>query len=89
VLRNPNKTPLFTVQERRPNRLIGTSTHLEVDSFDGLTVNYAQMRQAQVFAGFTGASDFAELQMAHTNKKRFLLKLKPFFWRPQTSIVFK
>ncbi|MBD2199626.1 pantetheine-phosphate adenylyltransferase [Calothrix anomala FACHB-343] len=72
VLRNPNKTPLFTVQQRL--ELIRLSTqhlpNVEADSFDGLTVNYAQKRQAQVLLrGLRAVSDFEiELQMAHTNK---------------------
>ena len=72
VLRNPNKTPLFTVQERLDQIRISTAhlTNVEVASFDGLTVNYAQMRQAQVLLrGLRAVSDFeVELQMAHTNK---------------------
>jgi pantetheine-phosphate adenylyltransferase len=72
VLQNPNKAPMFTVQERLEQ--IRRSTlhlpNLEVDCFDGLTVNYAQMRQAQVLLrGLRAVSDFeAELQMAHINK---------------------
>ncbi|NLQ05696.1 pantetheine-phosphate adenylyltransferase [Cylindrospermopsis raciborskii] len=72
VLCNPNKNPLFTVEQRL--KQIGSATsHLpsvEVDSFDGLTVNYAQMRQAGVLLrGLRAVSDFEiELQMAHTNK---------------------
>lgn len=72
VLQNPNKTPLFTVQERLDQIRLSTQhlTNLEVESFDGLTVSYAQMRQAQVLLrGLRVLSDFeAELQMAHTNK---------------------
>jgi len=72
VLRNPNKTPLFTVEERLDQIRLSTPhiPNLEVDSFDGLTVNYAQMRQAQVvLRGLRVLSDFeVELQMAHTNK---------------------
>jgi pantetheine-phosphate adenylyltransferase len=72
VLRNPNKTPLFTVQKRL--ELIRQSTqhlaNVEADAFDGLTVKYAQMRGAQVLLrGLRAISDFeVELQMAHTNK---------------------
>jgi pantetheine-phosphate adenylyltransferase len=72
VLRNPNKTPLFTVQKRLDQIRLSTQhlPNLEVDSFDGLTVNYAQLRQAQVLLrGLRAVSDFeAELQMAHINK---------------------
>lgn len=72
VLRNPNKSPMFTVPERL-NQIRLSTPHLhnlEVDCFDGLTVNYAQMRHAQVLIrGLRAISDFeAELQMAHTNK---------------------
>ncbi|MCC5629947.1 pantetheine-phosphate adenylyltransferase [Nostoc sphaeroides] len=72
VLRNPNKMPLFSV-EQRLNQISLSTQHLpnvDVDSFDGLTVNYAQMRQAQVLIrGLRAVSDFeVELQMAHTNK---------------------
>ena len=72
VLRNPNKTPLFTVQERM-DQICRSTSHLgnvEVDGFNGLTVKYAKLRQAQVLLrGLRALSDFeAELQMAHTNK---------------------
>lgn len=72
VLRNPNKTPLFTIAERM-EQIRRTTAHLsnvEVDSFDGLTVTYAKMRRATVLLrGLRVLSDFEmELQMAHTNK---------------------
>ncbi|WP_096592953.1 pantetheine-phosphate adenylyltransferase [Calothrix sp. NIES-2098] len=72
VLRNPNKTPLFSVEQRLEQIRVSTRhlPNVEADSFDGLTVNYAQMRQAQVLLrGLRAVSDFEiELQMAHTNK---------------------
>jgi len=72
VLRNPNKTPLFTVAERMVQIRQATShlANVEVDSFDGLTVTYATMRRANVLLrGLRVLSDFEmELQMAHTNK---------------------
>ena len=72
VLRNPNKTPLFPVSKRIAQIQDSTRhlNNLEVDSFDGLTVTYAKMRQAQVLLrGLRVLSDFEkELQMAHTNK---------------------
>lgn len=72
VLRNPGKTPLFTVEQRL--RQIHTATrhlpNVEVDSFDGLTVDYANLIGAKVLLrGLRVMSDFEkELQMAHTNK---------------------
>ena len=72
VSRNPTKHPLFTVEERIA-QIRKTTAHLEnveVDSFDGLTVNYARRQGAKVLLrGLRVLSDFEkELQMAHTNK---------------------
>jgi pantetheine-phosphate adenylyltransferase len=72
VFYNPRKMPLFPV-EKRIQQIQQATQHLqnlEVDSFDGLTVTYAQMRNAKVLLrGLRAVSDFElELQMAHTNK---------------------
>lgn len=72
VLRNPNKTPMFTM-DQRINQIQQAIAHLpnaQVDSFHGLTVNYAQQQKAKVILrGLRVLSDFEmELQMAHTNK---------------------
>jgi len=72
VLRNPHKTPLFTVEERI-DQIRHSTQHLpnvEIASFEGLTVNYARIRQAKVLLrGLRVLTDFEmELQMAHTNK---------------------
>ncbi|CBN58411.1 pantetheine-phosphate adenylyltransferase [Kamptonema animale CS-326] len=72
VLRNPNKSPLFTVEERI-DQIRHSTQHLpnvEIASFEGLTVNYARIRQAKVLLrGLRVLTDFEmELQMAHTNK---------------------
>ncbi|MGB3789826.1 MAG: pantetheine-phosphate adenylyltransferase [Phormidesmis sp.] len=72
ISRNPGKNPLFSV-ERRLAQIRQATEHLgniEADSFDGLTVSYAKVRQAQVLIrGLRVLSDFEkELQMAHTNK---------------------
>lgn len=71
VLRNPNKQPLFSV-EKRVEQIRQCTQHLlnvEVDSFTGLTVEYAKLRNANVLLrGLRVLSDFEkELQMAHTN----------------------
>lgn len=72
VARNPNKAPLFTVEQRIEQVRVCTQhlPNLEIDNFDGLTVIYAKLRQAQVLLrGLRVLSDFEyELQMAHTNK---------------------
>jgi pantetheine-phosphate adenylyltransferase len=69
---NSSKNYLFSTEERI--KMIQKSvTHLkniEIDSFEGLTVNYARKRNAQtLIRGLRAVSDFEkELQMAHTNK---------------------
>lgn len=72
VLCNPSKTPLFSVEKRieQIQCCTGHLSNIEVDSFSGLTVEYAKSRQANVLLrGLRVLSDFEkELQMAHTNK---------------------
>ena len=72
VSRNPTKNPMFTVDERITQIRTATAhlNNVEIDSFDGLTVNYAHQRNAKVLIrGLRVLSDFEkELQMAHTNK---------------------
>jgi len=72
VVTNPNKTPLFSVNQRVQQIETSTAhlTNVRVDRFNGLTVEYAQANQAKVLLrGLRVLSDFElELQMAHTNK---------------------
>ncbi|PSB03379.1 pantetheine-phosphate adenylyltransferase [Merismopedia glauca] len=72
VLRNPSKSPLFTVEERiaQIRQSVPHLDNVEVDAFGGLTVEYARIKNAQVILrGLRVLSDFEkELQMAHTNK---------------------
>ena len=72
VLQNPSKTPAFQL-EQRLEQIRSATAHLqgvEVGSFDGLTVTYAQQQGTQVILrGLRALSDFEfELQIAHTNK---------------------
>ncbi len=72
VLSNPSKQPLFTVEKRieQITKCTEHITNVEVDSFAGLTVDYAKLHNAGVLLrGLRVLSDFEkELQMAHTNK---------------------
>lgn len=71
VLNNSEKTPLFNVEERV--HLIETVTrgitNIEVESFHGLLVDYAEFKKADViFRGLRAVTDFEyELQMAQLN----------------------
>ncbi|HEY7463968.1 MAG TPA: pantetheine-phosphate adenylyltransferase [Candidatus Limnocylindria bacterium] len=74
VLHNPKKAPLFSVEERVA--MIRASVaefgaNVEVQSFDGLTVEFAERNGAGfIVRGLRAVSDFeAELQMAHTNRR--------------------
>jgi pantetheine-phosphate adenylyltransferase len=74
VLGNPRKTPLFSVQERVAlivAEVADLGPSVVVESFDGLTVEFAKRYQAGfVVRGLRAISDFeAELQMAHTNRR--------------------
>lgn len=73
VLTNPQKKPLFSV-ENRIEMIKHSIRHLknvEVDSFNGLLVDFARQKKARVIVkGLRAVSDFEyELQMALMNKK--------------------
>ena len=73
VATNPGKNPLFSLEERI--ELVRQSTaHLpgiEVDSFDGLLVDFTESKGVHVIVrGLRAFSDFEyEFQMALTNRK--------------------
>jgi pantetheine-phosphate adenylyltransferase len=73
ILRNPDKDPLFTVSERVAmlEALTGQYSNVRVDTFDGLTVDYAdRVGASSVLRGIRALSDYEyELQMALMNRK--------------------
>ena len=73
ILHNPQKTPLFTLEERIEmiEESIRGIPNVEVDSFDGLLIDYAQQKNANVILrGLRAMSDFEyEFQMALMNRK--------------------
>lgn len=73
VLHNPSKNALFTVEERvgMIKETFKNSNSIEVDSFDGLLVEYAEMSGAiAVLRGMRAISDFEnEFQMALMNRR--------------------
>ncbi len=72
ILRNPEKDPLFSVADRRKMLESMTSSfdNVSVDTFDGLTVDYALRVEAQaILRGIRAISDYEyELQMALMNR---------------------
>ena len=73
VANNPSKSPLFTVDERKAfiAEAFQDDPHVEVDSFDGLLVDYARRKGVHtVIRGLRAVSDFEyEFQLANMNRK--------------------
>jgi pantetheine-phosphate adenylyltransferase len=73
VLSNPQKKPLFTVDDRIEmiRQSVNNVPNIEIDSFSGLLIDFARLKQARVIIkGLRAVSDFEyELQMALMNKK--------------------
>jgi pantetheine-phosphate adenylyltransferase len=82
ILRNTQKQPLFSVEERA--EMIGAATsalaNVEIDSFEGLLVEYAARKGANaILRGIRAVSDYeTELQMALLNRRM----------RPETETIF-
>jgi pantetheine-phosphate adenylyltransferase len=72
VANNPAKTPLFSVEERKQHirDSVNGDPRVEVDSFDGLLVDYAEGRGVHtVLRGLRAVSDFEyEFQIANMNR---------------------
>ena len=73
IARNGSKDPLFTVEERLEmlRETVKSLPNVEVDSFDGLLVDYVVLRGADtILRGLRAVSDFEyEFQMALMNRK--------------------
>ncbi len=77
ILNNPDKNPMFTVDERREmiqEIVLPMSTKscaIQVDSFSGLTADFARERQATaIVRGIRAVSDYEyELRMALMNRR--------------------
>ena len=73
ILVNAEKSPLFTMAERIEisREVFRTQRNVEVDTFNGLLVDYVERRKAQVIVrGLRAVSDFEfEFQMALMNQR--------------------
>jgi pantetheine-phosphate adenylyltransferase len=82
ILNNTQKQPLFELEERIQTIREATVklSNVEVDSFQGLLVDYASRRGANaILRGIRAISDYeAELQMALMNRRM----------RPETETIF-
>jgi len=73
VIRNPEKTPSFSLEDRLKmlKRSVARFHNVNVDSFDRLLVEYARKKKARaIVRGLRAVSDFDyEFQMALTNRR--------------------
>ncbi len=73
ILKNPQKAPLFSIEERiyMIREALKGVENIEVDTFDGLLVDYAVEKNSNVVVrGLRALSDFEyEFQMALMNRK--------------------
>jgi len=72
ILVNAGKAPLFSIKERVKilDEVFGRNTKVEIDTFDGLLVDYARKKRAHaIVRGLRAVSDFEyEMQMALMNR---------------------
>ena len=73
ILVNGEKDPLFAADERKEIAVdvFGSFSNVEIESFDGLLVDYAARKEADVIVrGLRAISDFEyEMQMALMNRR--------------------
>jgi pantetheine-phosphate adenylyltransferase len=91
ILVNAEKSPLFTMDERVEitRSVFKTHQNVEVDTFDGLLVDYVERRDAQVIVrGLRAVSDFEfEFQMALMNQ-RLKPKIETVFMMPAEQYTY-
>jgi pantetheine-phosphate adenylyltransferase len=91
ILVNAEKSPLFSMEERVEiaRAVFRSQPNVEVDTFDGLLVDYVERRQAQVIVrGLRAVSDFEfEFQMALMNQ-RLSPKIETVFMMPAEQYTY-
>jgi pantetheine-phosphate adenylyltransferase len=91
ILVNAEKSPLFTMDERVEitRSVFKAHINVEVDTFDGLLVDYVERRAAQVIVrGLRAVSDFEfEFQMALMNQ-RLKPKIETVFMMPAEQYTY-
>jgi len=91
IATNDLKNPLFTLSERKTLALqaLGHLTNVEVDSFNGLLVNYVEAQKGGVIIrGLRAVSDFEfEFQLALMNRK-LNERVETIFMMPKETYTF-
>ena len=98
LLHNPQKVPLFSIEERTYmiRDVLRSVPNVEVDTFDGLLVDYAVRKNANVILrGLRALSDFEyEFQMALMNRKlnrevQSIFLMTDYKWFYSSSTIIK
>ena len=98
IMHNPGKASLFTISERIEmlQNSLKKFSNVEIDTFNGLTVEYAKRRKAQgILRGLRALSDFEyEFQMALMNRKlnrevQTIFLMTGFRWIYTSSSIIK
>src|SRR6266508_3058184 len=91
ILVNAEKSPFFSMEERVeiPRNVFGQHPNVEVDTFDGLLVDYVERRKAQVIVrGLRAVSDFEfEFQLALMNQ-RLNAQIQTVFMMPAEQYTY-
>ena len=91
ILVNAEKAPLFTMDERVEitREVFKDHPNVEVDTFDGLLVDYVERRNAQVIVrGLRAVSDFEfEFQLALMNQ-RLNARIQTVFMMPAEQYTY-
>jgi pantetheine-phosphate adenylyltransferase len=91
ILVNAEKSPLFSMEERVDiaRSVFKDHASVEVDTFDGLLVDYVERRQAQaIVRGLRAVSDFEfEFQMALMNQ-RLNSRIETVFMMPAEQYTY-
>jgi pantetheine-phosphate adenylyltransferase len=91
IAANPNKAPLFTLDERvdLARRVLADLPNVEVTGYTGLTVEFARKNQINVIMrGLRAVSDF-EFEFQLANMSRHLSReIETVFMTPQEQFTF-
>jgi pantetheine-phosphate adenylyltransferase len=91
VGRNPEKMPMFTPEERVDilRELLGTDEDVEVEAYDGLTMDYVKLRGADVIVkGIRDGEDLRnELRQANVNMLAGDVETVFLFTTDQTALI--
>ena len=91
ILYNPGKETLFSVEERLGmlRESMKSLSHIEIDRYDGLLVDYAAKRKAHaILRGMRAVSDFEyEFQLASMNR-RLAPEIETLFLTPAEQYAY-